>query len=479
MRYLKLKKFTTYLAGLLILSACASDNLSDPPVVSHKNTPFYLTFELSQPSDASTRADEDKEGNEAKLTSLVALLVDTDNVGQPTVIQGIGAAVQADIGEPKDGKYTVTLNMGVASLYTRQHKYRLFVFANLNDYSALLASHGKRLDDIGSLTASTEIYSAAQLAAADFKGLPFSTNKFDASVIQVYLKENTDYSSSSPYIVQEDSGKENPETEGAGVLWITPLHACMNFVEETGVDDFIYTVGTDAKPEVKVQIKNATFVNAAKKTFLLPQGEKGNFSLTSPSSPGFSNSTSVAINGGKIFYAPEYIPSVSEEGRLGYDAASYMELQAILIVDASCTGTDPDVRKAISEANTNAASRPSLFYFDDGTFQSALTTVSHADEENWHEVKWNDTLGGYAVTYRHAIRHDAGDGMNLDDGTIHPMEYAVVRNYLYNIGIKSVSSLPHKFNSSDPVENSRQEISIQISPAKWTGYHRGAIEIDY
>ena len=77
MRYLKLKKFTTYLAGLLILSACASDNLSDPPVVNHKNTPFYLTFELSQPSDASTRADEDKEGNEAKLTSLVALLVDT------------------------------------------------------------------------------------------------------------------------------------------------------------------------------------------------------------------------------------------------------------------------------------------------------------------------------------------------------------------------------------------------------------------
>ncbi|MDE5888335.1 MAG: hypothetical protein K2H46_12230, partial [Muribaculaceae bacterium] len=104
--------------------------------------------------------------------------------------------------------------------------------------------------------------------------------------------------------------------------------------------------------------------------------------------------------------------------------STYLELTGILKA-----GTDAsDATKALF----TDSSHPDLYYYDDGTFQSTLTATTHTDSgeggNGWHKISYDTTLGGYKVTYRHAIRHDAGEGKNNDDGTIYPMEYAVVRN---------------------------------------------------
>ena len=484
-----MKKLSTYLAGLLMLSACSSEKISEEPAATPDNSPFYITFELSQSfaednvsPGTSTRSENlSKEGNEAKITSLVALLVDTDNTGQPTTVEGIGAAAESEIGEPVDGKYNILLNMGIASLYTRRHKYRLFIFANLPDYSSLLGSQGKSIDELGKLPVSVGSCSPADLKADGFKGLPFSTSKSDAAEIQIYLKENTDYPMTSPYVVQADTGKSNPELEEAGILMLTPLHACLAFEGKAGIEAFTYPVGTGAEGEaleVKVQFKKASLVNDVKQAFMLPQGNASDFSLYSPANPGFGSSSSFSINEGKVLYAPEYIPKITD-GALLLGQTNHLQLSAILKADDDCVAISPDVRKAITEAPIKKEGSPDLYYYDDGIFQSALTTQDHSADTGWHCIKYDADLQGYAVAYRHAIRHNAGEGKNIDDGAVYPMEYGIVRNYLYQIIISSVSMLPHPYDPSAPVESDKEDINLKINPpAKWI-YHRGGHELTF
>lgn len=492
MRSLKLQQLSIYFAGLLMFSACSSDKFAEEPVVAPDESSLYIRFELSQfnvtptPAESKeTRAGDadlplDKTKQECRINSLIALMVDGEGANKGDIVGIARPEGYQIVPKEKDGNvygaYTVTANMGLASFYKRQHTYRLYIFANLEEgtYSILDATIGSKIENVcrdinKGETGMKPILPANLNKETGYETLKFSTLEADVIKVKVWLEENGSYSSENPYILKTDAGNAD------GVLMLTPLQSCFYFHDLSGGNNFTYPVdySTDDSgskmTEVKVQFKKAQLVNAAQKEYLLPQGSESSFTLSSPSSPGFISSSKFDIKEGKALYVPEFIPAVTAN-KLTYSATTYMMLDGILVADAQCTALDANVRNEISSGSS--AHRP-LYYYDDGKYQSGLTLVSHEGEANWKKLTYDSTLGGYKVTYYHAIRHNAGTGKNLEDGTVYPLEYGVVRNYIYQIGVNSVSALPHSFSPTDNVESDKKDINIRINPpAKWT-YHRG------
>ncbi|MBD5223116.1 MAG: fimbria major subunit [Bacteroidales bacterium] len=492
MSSLKINILSCAVSAAFLLSGCAAD-APESEVITSGDQPFWLTFELSQTTDGiephkapSTRADVDlnKNVNESKVTSLIALLVDTDNQGNATYVRGVSQAKSTDIKSSDDKKtHTVILNMGLSTLYARQHKYRLYVFANLtsSDYDAIKKMVGRDIYDVGQRVAHLSPFTPEKLAESSSTGLPLGTENENAKTIQVYLKENVEYTYESPYVAQIDP--DDSEDGTPGKLSLTPLCSRLDFVEDTKYPNFTYPIqytvetdkGTETKTEVEVTFKQAKVVNASGRTYLIPAFQKNSTTVRiSPELTITSTSNSLAVSEGAAVYVPEFVPTIADNSNnLSYEGTTYMEVTGTLSASNS-NEIDPLVKNAIT-----GATHPTLYYYDDGKFQSALTTTPHAGETHWYAVNYDTALGGYAVTYRHAIRHDAGDGKNEDDGVVYPMEYGIVRNYIYQIGIKSVSALPHPQKPGDPVESGKQDISIRINPpAKWT-YHRGGFEISF
>lgn len=482
MRNLRLKTLTTYAAGLFLLASCSSDSFREEPVTMPDDSPFWLTFSISNPeTDSATRAETDKETWEANISSLIAVMVDNEGSGKGTIV---GCAQPTDILSSSDNKsFTATVNMGLSSLYLREHEYSLYVFANLpeSEYASLFPSSliGQSISSVGGKTVAMGVADPGN--ASSSLVLKMASEPADVEKIMIWLKKNDDgsdkiYSKDTPYVVQTNpAGKTAADGTSVGSISLTPLQARLDFIGHTSLT-FPITFSTEnetgqssSRSELNVEFKKVNICNANAKAYLLPQSGLEGFTWTTPAlTASLSKETGITLGDTKTLgYVAENIPSSTAT----FSNTTYLELKGVVKASENASTS--------TKTLLSSASHPSLFYFDDGTFQSALTAEGHIGEADWHELKWDAALGGYAVTYRHAIRHDAGEGKNLDDGTIHPMEYAVVRNYLYEIGIRSVSSLPHKWSATDPVENGRQDISIQISPAKWIGYHRGGVEIEY
>ena len=462
-----MKKFSTYLAGLLLLAGCASDPGLEETAVAPDDPQFWLTVSLARPEKDPTRADADlpakssraeaqeldKTDQEAAITSLLAVLADNEGSDKGRIK---GMAKAENIYASADNKsFTAKVNMGLASLYLRQHEYALYIFANLSD------------QEVSDLSDS-------------FFGKPIATLGQHTADIPVIIPGN----GSDPLKLRMASGQEDVEKVrleddendlSAGTISLTPLHARLDFISHTSLTFPISFNYEDEKGASKshsgleVEFKSAKICNASPKAYLLPQEGTDGFLWTSPaiSSPLSSSDIEIRANEPQTLgYVAENIPGEAAT----FSNSTYIELKGILKAGASASET---IKATLSDT-----SHPDLYYYDDGTFQSDLTKTLPDQMTNWHKIEWDSDLGGYAVTYRHAVRHDAGEGKNADDGTIYPMEYAVVRNHLYYIGINSVRSLPHKFDPSDPVESGLQEITLQISPAKWLQYHRGGVEIE-
>ncbi|MDE5842470.1 MAG: hypothetical protein K2H35_01885, partial [Muribaculaceae bacterium] len=453
---------------------------------------LFVSFWVSQTADgtsassrgatrASGDATESVERNEANLKSVVGLLVDADN----NRIMGVASGAKVTI-YPDDTGLTsrVVLNMGSANFYEREHKYRLYLVANAASISPTLnASQGKNIGELGNTIMGLSSFKYSALEESTNPGLAMSTVEADALTVKVWLEENGDYSSEEKAYVAEFENSADNDSGKEAILNLTPLYGVLRFADDDYSHYITYKQGDGAaeveKTEVKVVFKNATVKRAANSAYLMPQGSVSEFSIKSPHSATPSVSVAnISVGKGKFAYVPEYIPTITDN-KLLYNQVTYLELDGILAVDDKCTEIDGDVKSAITRSATSSAGLPTLYYYDDGKFQSGLTVKSHAGEAGWHAIAYDSTLKGYKVTYRHAIRHDAGEGKNLDDAIYHQLEYGIVRNYLYEISINSVSALPHPFKESDEIESNRKDISLRIvPPAKWT-YHRGGSIIEF
>lgn len=539
MRRLKRYILTSIAAvGALILSGCAAET-PDVPITAPDDSPFYLTFQLATPGSGSsgpahapaTRVEDSSEGtvdkNEEELTvtSIIAYMVDVEEGVNKNRIAGVAYGDKVIIGDLTDPNgtrtRTITLNMGVNTLYKREHNYWIYVLANISVTDDLVKDViGKKIGSINSsilsLSGGLTILPGSETGKLATVGLPMSTTDTDAAKIKVWLEEKkedgtTDYSTSSTaYVVKSVTD----ETQ-AGVLDLTPLYSRFDFAFFDEKTNFNYPIqykvgeGTNAPTETEmyVEFKQARVAGAAEQVYTVLQTGSGNQKYVSPSQnlTGSISSSQFKIENSKVttsgldsytkpaIYVPEYIPTVGTDKMLNYKQVTYLELDAVLKADADCkiSGTVKDaINKTGDYASTPAASMPALGYYDDGQYQSTLMLWDDSKMKvanHWTKLVWEsktvggETVSGYWVTYRHAIRHGAvGTGSsNADDGVVYPMEYGVVRNHLYQIGIESVSALPHPWETTTLIESPNKDINIKILPPKQWTYHRGGFNLTF
>lgn len=519
MRRLKRYIYTSMAAmGGLLLSGCAAES-PEGPITAPDDSPFYLTFQLATPTAPgtgpvyapATRAGENGSGDVAKrddeftVKSIVAYMVDAkegENMGD---IAGVAygddkVAIGNLTGSSTSRTRTITLNMGLNTLYTRQHPYRVYVLANIPDVEStnkalITGVVGKNISEIHAKAiqlSSTTILPGSGAGKIQDVGLPMSTTDTDAAKIQVWLEDGEDYSS-TPYVV-----KAAADGTQDGVLELTPLYSRFDFVHGDGKSNFEYPIqykageGASATTETEmyVEFKRARVGGAAEEVFTVLKSGSGDQTYISPTKKTFDpeysspfnivhseSGSSVAGEDNPAIYVPEYIPTVGTGvTELKYKEVTYIELDAIIKLTADC--------KVSTEVLTAYNAHSDLGYYDDGKYQSTLMVWdgSRMDEtKHWKKLTYNSLLGGYVVTYRHAIRHSNGSAgtWTETDGVVYPMEYGVVRNHLYQIGIKSVSSLPHPWTTNTPIESANKDINIQILPPKQWTYHRGGFNLTF
>lgn len=467
MRYLKTIPLSIFATGLLLLAGCASETPADPATDATEGQGVWVQFEIAGTSENSgTRADGadgvriGKNSDESLIKTACVMLVDTD-----ANVCGIGTDVTIDQASGSKTA-TITANMGLTTRYTVGETYRVYVFANLPSSTDLTGVSGKAISEVGE----TIIGSLAAKTASDVtsSGLPMSSLDTDAENVKVVFAEGGDYSTKKKACVAQENNSES-----AGTLYLTPFYTRIDIVEHDGITDFTYPVSykneknEDVK-EVNVKFKQATVKNVADNVYLLPKGKTADYSIESPAPGTFGAASPVTFTKGIAMYLPEYVPAVASGGKVCYKDASYIELDGILTT-TGCTAIDADVKKAIDGA-TKSKTNPALYYYDNGEIQSGLTLKAPAaGATDWQTITYDNTLEGYKVTYRFAIRHDAGTGKNLEDGLYHPLEYGLVRNYIYNVGVASVSSLPHpwKEDGTDEVERPDKDIELVILVGKW------------
>lgn len=83
-----------------------------------------------------------------------------------------------------------------------------------------------------------------------------------------------------------------------------------------------------------------------------------------------------------------------------------------------------------------------------------------------------ETDGSYSIVYFYWIRHDD----NKLPNEMGPMEFAVVRNNIYKLSVKSFSGLPRPYNPGEDDEVGTAEITVDIKVQPW-GYYKVEVEI--
>ncbi|MDE5551663.1 MAG: hypothetical protein K2I91_00535, partial [Muribaculaceae bacterium] len=304
-RYISLSLLT---AGLLLFGGCAADRYDEPADGTADDTQqFWIQFRLAQdisnPSalieSPKTRAGETelvKTDNEVKIESLVGVLFDTDNSGNPKSLVAFSRAADSDIVGPTDKLTTVRLNMGLNTLYKREQKYRLYVFANLPgtsdaNYAALKAAQGKSFSAVQQMVAAIP-YSYPE----ENKGIALGTSVEDGLKIMVWLKQGEKYDEQHPYIVQVESSDPENASKNDATLSLTPMQARFDFVSRPGISDFTYPVNfvvdDEEKPEIKVKFVNYNVVSPAMQVYYFQNGKVSDKSIASPTS-GLSAQTSL------------------------------------------------------------------------------------------------------------------------------------------------------------------------------------------
>ncbi|MDE5888336.1 MAG: hypothetical protein K2H46_12235, partial [Muribaculaceae bacterium] len=319
MRHLKIIPLSIYAAGLLLMTGCASDIPADPLVELPEDSPLWLTLSLGQTVDTSTPTTRDggtdntqpKKSWESHISSLVAILVDNQGTDKGT-IKGIAKAKTIT---PDDANqtYTALVNMGLSTLYTREHEYALYIFANLSsdEYSNLVSSstYNQAISAIGQRTVAMDFTAPGD--ATHNLDLKMASNPEDVEKIIVWLKKNDDgtnkeYPENDPYVVQTNpAGKTAEDGQQPATIILTPLHSRLDFLSHTSLTFQMTESYKDASDisqthsEYAVEIKQAKICNAADSGYLLPQTGATGYTWKSPAVTSAKSSSEIDLSVGK------------------------------------------------------------------------------------------------------------------------------------------------------------------------------------
>lgn len=456
------------LAASAMLTGCASNGEPSVPDTDTESA-VWLSFTLDNIDfAANTRAvNTDWESQVESLIVYVTPKGSTDVVayGIPT------ASDISNVTSSTDGSATYTVLVSIFGNVTKNTAYNLYVAANIpeaDQKSIYMPAHTGATGTLNSLTVGhtgTAFTDWTASASPSLQHIPMGCG----TPLEFTLL-NSEYPYETPF-------------ETGGTVELTRLYGRLDFKDAslTTTATNIFPIDAWGGNSLSIEFKSIRPVNLTSSSHLQATMRSENQNLVSnpASQTYFTTHSAISITSAsasdysKLCYLPENSP-LAENAT--FNTLTYLEFTGVLQAGAN-TNLDPTVRARL-EATTDPGE--SLYYYDDGAFQSTLMAAKPADAgtDHWNELKWDAVLGGYAVTYRHAIRHGGVEGAFTDatDGKIDEMEYAVVRNTVYRLSISSVASLPHP--TADTPESTKQDISVNIQPAKWTQYHRGVMEID-
>lgn len=479
---------------VLALLSCSSEEPLPQGSVTEDPGEMWLSLNITGPDALEkTRAEGDTEDTPAtdpyeKIVNSVIVYI-TKN-GEKDILS-VGFPVKDDDLSGSNGTYTAL--MPLSNKLTSDTDYDLHVAANLPDRDAILASVWTTGDDeVSGLTvdhsAITEWSCSAMRSGSTY--IPMSS----ASPVTFKIS-NDNYSRENPISVTEPNGDKALSIE------LTRLFSRVDYMDISESDKDENTYPIDNNNQLMVTFTSIKPMNIATSSFLAfnkdengqvnnPTGKSlkenaNTVSLLETSTE--EESTEETSTAEKefipLFYLAENTPT---QENATFQNLTYVELTAkILPVEGKCPTEIKNVLEGKDTEGNATDVHPSLWYYDDGTFQSTLMAAKPdgAGIDHWIELTWDTTLGGYPIIYRHAIRHDAGkdasgNDLNKDDGIVNLMEYGIVRNTVYQVSIESVLSLPHPF--ADSPEDLKPDLKVQVTiPTSWDAYHRGAFEIEY
>ncbi|MBD5348190.1 MAG: fimbria major subunit [Bacteroides sp.] len=464
-----------------ILTACSADSAGlQPPV----DVPAEVCISFKVKTDAPTRAGVPDDWD-AKIKTMVGYITEKGKGDIVAVAQTLlypeswnETIDNVDIEYQGNGEYEVM--MGVSDALTAEKDYDLYVAANItgDDLNKILTARSTSSpNELNSLRITTSSASWTKLGCADVeasKDMPMSC----AKPISFRLEKDTEYSRENPVLVG-NSGTDRQKFDLVRAI------SRLDFKDESESGNHQYDI-QNSDGSLIAEFKQITPINLEPSAFmrLTYKTTEAEGLVTIPTGGTQFHASAVdlpttASDFQKVFYMPE---NVHDHSTLTISNSTGFQLTAVLRPGAKC---DADLAAYLNGTKLTADGKhPTLYYYDDGVFQSPLRYRDANPGADWFAVKWDDKLGGYAVTYRHTIRHggtkgDQSTDTDPTDGDISPMEYAVVRNHIYQTSVTSVTSLPRRDDPNDTPESGKQDISIRINPpAKWT-YHRGGFEISF
>lgn len=483
------------LAGILALgAACSADHSTEPsPAPTSQESPLWLTFSLGNAGGAGNYASTQRENaprltrdgesaaptDDSKIYSICAYLVDANG----KMVAAGSTSDQDDI-ITESGTTNVTVRLFDARRIERNANYSLRVVANMpeTNYTAIMRAAYAG----GSDTNLTYIYNLKRYdkksletmtsATLPEEGMPMSTVAGDEVTIQI--PEGKDYpTKEDAYKVADDAVAK---TTNNATIKLTRLLGRLDF--KLTAQDTANGIPADNEFSIlddkyRLSVAALTPVNLATTQYLLPQAVKDGTQVKCPLNqlkaqlgdtfPPASGLRRLASDFSAADYTPlEYVAEyVPDNSGLSIRGTTAVIVTALLKVTEH-TPTDVTVKMGTKE---------SLWYFDDGVFQGAPLADKPASTVtgHWHEIKYDDSLGGYPLYYIKAISTGLNTEAKTDDGKIDLDEYGIVRNYIYQISVKSFNLLPRPTIAIEPTEES---MTMSLKSTPWA-YHRVVIDI--
>lgn len=487
-RFLIVPGFCLSMASALLMG-CASDSM-EPESIPEVNPDFSFSFKVK--ADAPTRA-QDPGAWDSKFSSMVGYITekgkgDIVNVALATNFPSTWTESidDVDVEYIGDGEYEVVMST-VASL-DKGKEYDLYVAANITGadltriFNARFTASSSELSSLRISTPNSSWLNVDAATVESTKSMPMTCNA--PISFKIETSDETEYSRENPFMIGGD--KSNP---GREKFTMTRALARVDFKDASENADYTYQIENSAS-QLKVKFAGVRPINLAssaymKLTYAAPVADKiVTIPAVSTSNPLFPankfNLPESASSFATLCYLPE---NVQPAASLTISNATGLRFIGVLLPDEKCDAT---VKKYL-QGELLDSKHPRLYYFDDGIYQSPLVYLESAPSPStdWFYVDWNAEYNGYTVEYLHTVRHGGVNGQkegdaattSPEDGVVSPMEYGVVRNFIYEMSIAKVSSLPHRKNPDDNPE-SKPQISVNINVTPWN-YHRGGFEVGY
>ena len=466
-----------------LLVGCESDNgiVTPTPDNGHE---IWMTVSVRNAS-VGTRADGNVPDWDSRVTSAIGYITEKGkrNViayGRPFKMPAEGVT-DADI--TYEGTTTKIL-LAVSGDLEAGKEYDLYLAANIpvaDQQSIIDSRYSQTGVQIATLTFSHPSSTWSNWAAASFETahtMPMGC--VEPIVIEL---EDTDYSRENPY----HAGGEGPTRQS---FTMTRGLARVDFRDDspadTGVNEYVIENHSGA---LKVQFKRCQPINLNSSSYFVPTYQAvtpANTIVTCPPTQSRYPASMITLPTSRpannafthLCYLPENVPAVD---RVSYQTATGFIFTGILKgVEGVC---DEELIAYLDGSKIVNGAHPTLYYYDDGRFQSMPMYRAVAPTgSNWRSITWSETLGGYAVSYRKAIRHGGYAGQTpapvADDGVVSEMEYGVVRNHNYELSIGKVTALPHPAGNTDIPETNKEDIDLKITVDTNWEYHRGTTEIE-